>query len=100
VVNIQRGSAETPIILESLAHALARSGRHSDSAILLGAAGALRQRAGLKPMNDEQINIDAALAAIHHGLPGADVQGCLSDGARLTERELLALAESIGSISR
>lgn len=90
-LDIQRGSVETPITLESLAHAVAQTGHHADSARILGAATALRRRVGVEPMRDEQVTIDAALKTIHEQLGDGDVERYLADGHRLSERELLGV---------
>jgi predicted ATPase/DNA-binding SARP family transcriptional activator len=91
--DVERGSMETPEMLESLAHAVARSDRATAAATLLGAAAGLREHLGLGPLERQQVYIDATLDTIHAKLSASAVQRCLSDGSRLTERELIALVD-------
>jgi hypothetical protein len=60
------GTAKT---LKSLANAVALSGRAADSATLLGAAAALRERLMAEALERERVHIEAAAAAIRDVFP-------------------------------
>jgi len=93
-LDIDRGSMEAPETLESLAQALAESGRVTESASMLGAAGVLRKRLQLKPLEREQAYIGAAFTAVRAHLSESAIQHSLAEGSRLTERELIDLVDA------
>jgi predicted ATPase/DNA-binding SARP family transcriptional activator len=90
-LDIERDSMATPEMLESLANAVAESGRTHVSAMLLGAASTLRERLGLDPLERERFYIDAALAVVRRDLSEARVQQGVTAGRQLSERDLLSL---------
>jgi predicted ATPase/DNA-binding SARP family transcriptional activator len=98
-LDIERGSMEAPEMLESLAQAVAETGAADRSAVLLGAAAAARTRLGIGRLEREQIYVDAALAAIRGGLPEAEIQRRMAQGAALTEPDLLALVDDTPAVA-
>ena len=90
-LDIERDSMATPEMLESLASAVAETGRARVSAMLLGAASTLRERLGLDPLERERFYIDAALAVVRRDLSEATVQQGVEAGRQLSERDLLSL---------